>query len=117
MFCHNKVPAIGQRPLFPAPDHSRRGVTFSLAVELGRLPHSHRHIFWLQHQHRFGCSRREEELSTVLYCVVPECSYDWGYCDIVKAVIRSLKNVLSPSTDRRAALLSLTPIMLLATHT
>lgn len=60
VFCHNRLPAVGQRPLLPAPDHSRRRVTFSLAVELGRLPRSHRHIFWLQHQHRFGCSRREE---------------------------------------------------------
>lgn len=69
--CHNKVPAIRESPLLPAPNHSRWGVTFSLAVELGRLPHSHRHIFWLQYQHGFGCSGREE--NSVLYTVWLVC--------------------------------------------
>lgn len=37
--------------------------------------------------------------------------------DIVQTLKTSQKRVLSPSTDRRAALLSLTPIVLLATQT
>lgn len=57
-----RVPAIGQRPLFSAPGHSRWRVAFGLAVELSRLAQPDRHILWLQHQHGFRCRRREKQL-------------------------------------------------------
>lgn len=75
VYFSSKLPAIGQRPLFPTPDNSRWGVTFSLAVELGRLPSSYRHVFWLQYQHRFGCRKTEEDLRVLWHYVAPECRF------------------------------------------
>lgn len=85
--CHNKVPAVGQWPLLSAPDHSRWGVTFSLAVELCRLPDSHRHILWLQHQHRLGCSRREEELTVLCGTWVYFCRGGCFACQVKNRLI------------------------------
>lgn len=110
---HIWVPAIGQRPLFSAPDHSGRRITFSLAVELSRLAQPDRHILWLQQQHRFGCRGREQQVRSNMWhlsmALIGETV--WVFRTSRKRV------VLPPSTDRRAALLSLTPTVLLATQT
>lgn len=110
---YNQVPAIGQRPLFSAPDHSGRRVTFRSAVELSRLAQSDRHVLRLQHQHGFGCRGTEHQLRWNMR--------HWSVAligDTVWVFRASRRRVLlPPSTDSRAALLSLTPTVLLATQT
>lgn len=89
----NQVPAIGQRPLLSAPNHSGRRVTFSLAVELSRLAQPDRHILWLQHQHGFGCRGREQQLASNVWHLSVA---------LIGALVRVFQRVGSVSSSHRA---------------